>query len=269
MRERYALATAAPRPDARFESRWTWIDGIRMHCRGTRQDPPDRPPVVLVHGMAVSHRYLMPLAACLADHYPVRVVDLPGFGLSGGERARDLHELADGLAAWMEATGTAPAAVLANSFGTQIAVDLAVTHPELVRSLILVGPTMDPRAPSMLRQALRWVRGLPHEDPSQLPILVRDLLDAGLVRAWHTFHVALRDRVERKLPHVRAPVLVTRGAKEAVASQRWVEEVVRLLPHGESAVVPDSPHDATYTTPAELAALVLPFLDRTSVEQPG
>jgi hypothetical protein len=30
--------------------------------------------------LAVSHRYLMPLAAELAGHHPVQVVDLPGFG---------------------------------------------------------------------------------------------------------------------------------------------------------------------------------------------
>jgi len=268
MRERHRLASGAPEPDERFESRWTSVDGIRMHCRASRTDPPG-PPVVLVHGMAVSHRYLMPLAALLADHHPVRVVDLPGFGLSEDPgRIEDVGALADRLVAWLRATGTAPAAVLGNSFGCQVAVDLAVRHPDLVRSLVLVGPTMDPDAPTMPRQTLRWLRGLPHEDPSQLPVILRDFCKAGPVRAWRTFRIALDDHVERKLPKVAVPTLVTRGAKEAVAPQRWVREAVRLLPQGEMAVVPDSPHDATYSTPKELAALVLPFLERNAAGRP-
>ncbi|MCC3765325.1 alpha/beta hydrolase [Glycomyces sp. TRM65418] len=267
MRERYRLAAAAPRPDARFVSRWTTVDGVDIHCRTTRDDPPGKAPVLLVHGMAVSHRYLMPLAALLADRYPVRAVDLPGFGLSGEPGAvLGVPALADRLAAWVEATGEAPAALVANSFGTQISVALAARHPHLVRSLVLVGPTMDPAARTRPRQALRWLRGLPYEDPSQLPIILRDLADAGLRRAWRTFGIALEHHVEYDLPKVRVPTLVTRGAKEAVATQRWVREVVRLLPHGEMAVIPGSPHDATYTTPVELAELVLPFLDRTPAE---
>lgn len=264
MRERYRLAAAAPRPDARFESRWTPVDGVPIHCRATREDPSGRAPVLLVHGMAVSHRYLMPLAAKLADHHPVRAVDLPGYGLSGDPGVvLDVPALADRLAAWLEATGEAPTAVLGNSFGTQVSVALAVRHPHLVRSLVLAGPTMDPAARTRTRQTLRWLRGLPHEDPGQLPILVRDLVDAGIWRAWRTFGIALAYRIERDLPRVRVPALVMRGSEEAVAPQRWVREAVRLLPQGESAVIPGSPHDATYTTPDELADLVLPFLDRT------
>jgi pimeloyl-ACP methyl ester carboxylesterase len=52
-----------------------------MHSRAAERHRPAM-PLVLVHGVAVSHRYLMPLAAELSPHHPVHVVDLPGFGLS-------------------------------------------------------------------------------------------------------------------------------------------------------------------------------------------
>jgi pimeloyl-ACP methyl ester carboxylesterase len=56
---------------------------VATHDRCSLAHPNDATPVILLHGLAVSHRYLMPLAARLADHRPVHVVDLPGFGLSG------------------------------------------------------------------------------------------------------------------------------------------------------------------------------------------
>lgn len=270
MCERYALATRAPGNDRDFESRWTSVRGIRLHDRASLEVLPGTFPVVLVHGLAVSHRYLMPLAAQLAPRYPVRAVDLPGFGLSDEPRGvLDLPELADWLAEWLTTVGVAPAALLGNSFGCQVAVDLAVRHPALVRCLVLVGPTMDPHARTASRQVLRWLRNLRHEDLFQVPIILRDIADAGPRRAVRTFRIALGDPIEHKLPAVQVPALVTRGSLEPVVSQRWAEQAARLLPHGELAVVPASPHDATYTAAESLAALVIPFLDRVSGQRPS
>jgi pimeloyl-ACP methyl ester carboxylesterase len=253
----------APRRDRRFESRWTTVDGLRLHDRATVDAMPGAVPVVLVHGLAVSHRYLMPLAAELAPRVPVRVVDLPGFGLSEEPgHVMGLAELADRLAAWLTATGLAPAALIGNSFGCQVAVELAVRHPAQVRCLVLVGPTIDPHARSAPKQVLRWLRDLRHEDLFQVPIILRDLVDAGLRRAARTFWIALGDRIEEKLPAVQVPALVTRGAVEPVVSRRWAEQAADLLPRGEFAEVPGAPHDANYTSAGPLAALVLPFLDR-------
>ncbi|HZB50903.1 MAG TPA: alpha/beta fold hydrolase, partial [Mycobacteriales bacterium] len=108
-RERYAVATAAPGPYAGFTSRWTTVDGVPLHARCGPADRPG-PPVVLVHGLAVSHRYLMPLATLLARRRPVAVPDLPGFGLSGDPgRVLDTPALADALGGWLDATGGGPA----------------------------------------------------------------------------------------------------------------------------------------------------------------
>jgi pimeloyl-ACP methyl ester carboxylesterase len=218
--------------------------------------------LVLLHGLAVSHRYLMPVAARLAPHHPVHVVDLPGFGLSGEPgRVLDVTEHADHVAAWLAAGGLAPVVVLGNSFGCQVAVELAVRHPDQVRGLILVGPTMDPAARTAPRQLLRWLRDTAREDPLQLPILARDVRDAGLRRVVGTLAHALRDPIEDKLPLVRVPVLVTRGSREPIVPEAWAQAATRLLPLGELAVVPGS-HNANYSAADHLGALVLAFLKR-------
>jgi pimeloyl-ACP methyl ester carboxylesterase len=89
--------------------------------------------MVLLHGLAVSHRHLMPLAAGLARHHPVHVIDLPGFGLSDDPgTVLDVPEHAEHLAAWLAAAGAPSAVVVGNSFGCQVAVELAVRHPDRV-----------------------------------------------------------------------------------------------------------------------------------------
>ena len=180
----------------------------------------------------------MPLAAKLAAQHPVHVID---------------------LADWLEATGLPPVVVLGHSFGCQVAVELAVRFPDRVGGLVLAGPTIDPSARTAARQVLRWLRDTAREDPLQLPILARDLRDAGPRRVAATLGHALRDPIEAKLPLVGVPVLVTRGASEPIVPRAWAEAAARLLPDGELAEIP-GPHNANYGAAAALAGRVLAFL---------
>ena len=260
---------ALPAQAGEFQSRWRTVRGVATHDRCLLASPNDTAPLVLLHGLAVSHRYLMPLAARLADHHPVHVVDLPGFGLSGDPgRVLDVAEHADHLAAWLQAAGLPAVAVLGNSFGCQVAVDLAVRHPDRVGGLVLIGPTMDPSARTASRQILRWLRDTAREDPLQLPILLRDVRDAGPHRVAGTLAHALRDPIERKLPLIRMPVLVTRGSREPIVPMAWAQAATRLLPLGELAIVP-GPHNANYGAADHLAELVLAFLHRRVLARDG
>jgi pimeloyl-ACP methyl ester carboxylesterase len=266
---RYRLATSAPREAWGFQSHWRTVRGVDTHDRASLASPNATLPLVLVHGLAVSHRYLMPLAARLAGHHPVHVIDMPGFGLSGDPgRVLDVAQHADHLAAWLEATGLPPVVALGNSFGCQVAVDLAVRHPDRVCGLVLIGPTMDPSARTASRQIMRWLRDTAREDPLQLPILLRDVRDAGPHRVAGTLAHALRDPIERKLPLIRLPVLVTRGSREPIVPMAWAQAATRLLPLGELAIVP-GPHNANYGAADHLAELVLAFLHRRLLAQDG
>jgi hypothetical protein len=54
-------ALAAPRPRDGFSSHWVTVGGIRTHYRAAT-GPATGTPIVLLHGLAVSHRYLMTTA---------------------------------------------------------------------------------------------------------------------------------------------------------------------------------------------------------------
>jgi pimeloyl-ACP methyl ester carboxylesterase len=258
---RYRLATAAPKPYGVFRSGWTEVGGLRLHAR-TRDDATGI-RVVLVHGLAVSHRYLMPTAAELARRHPVAALDLPGFGLSDEPgRVLDTRELADALGRWLAATGDEPVVLLGNSYGCQVIVDLVARRPAVAAALVLAGPTVDPAARSATRQVLRWLADVPRERPSQGPILLRDARDAGWRRLAGTLRHSVRDRIEDTLPAVPVPALVVRGGVEPIVPARWAAQAAALLPRGELAVLPGSPHNSVYSAAPELAAAVEGFLGR-------
>ncbi len=254
--------TAAGPSAGRTKSRWAIVDGLRMHARVPANPAPEgTPAVVLVHGLVVSSRYMVPTLSRLAADHRVYAPDLPGFGRSEKPpRALDIPGLARALDGWMEATGLESAVLAGNSMGCQVIAELAVRNPARVERAVLQGPTMDPDARNLPQQAARLALDALLEPPSMLLIEGLDLLATGPLRALHTFRHAADDRIEEKLPMLKAPTLVLHGALDPIVSLRWTERVTGLLPDGRLVVVPKAAHAMTYNAPSEVARHVRAFV---------
>lgn len=250
-----------------LRSAWTTVNGLRLHALvPVKVDARhDVPPIVCVHGANVSGTYMIPTAVRLLPIYRVLLPDLPGYGRSDKPaRILDIPTLADVLVAWMDAVGIERAALLGNSLGCQIAADVAARHPNRVSHLILVGPTVDPAARTARQQIKRLLLDALRERRTLILLAQLDYLRAGPRRVVGTLRVALRDRIEEKLPRVTAPTLVVRGGRDVLVPQRWAEEVTRLLPNARLVVVPGSAHAVNYSRPDELATAVRQFLGVTA-----
>jgi pimeloyl-ACP methyl ester carboxylesterase len=218
-------------------------------------------PVVCVHGAGVSSRELLDLVHALGEGHDAWAFDLPGFGRSGKpSRPLTLAEMADAVAGWLAVCGVRRPCLLGGSFGCQVAVDLCVRYPDLVGALVLVGPTVDPRARTAAGVLRQWLRNSVRESPRMTPLNVADYRDAGVRRVLSAFGESIRDRIEDKLPHVSVPTLVVRGGKDRMVSQSWAEEVTRRLPHGRLRVMPGLPHMVPYKDSRGLARVVSEFL---------
>jgi 2-hydroxy-6-oxonona-2,4-dienedioate hydrolase len=247
------------------EHRWTTVNGWRTFARYW-PGPVEAGvlPVVLVHGLSVSSRYMAPTAERLAAYTRVYALDLPGFGKS--ERPRQvltIAELAIMLVEWMRQRGVNRSVLLGNSLGCQVIAHAALAAPELVARAILVGPTMDPRA-GALAQVWRLLRYSAAEPVTYLPLLAYDYLSAGPRRTIRTFQHALRDRTVETYARMPAPTLVVRGERDPIVPACWAEELAALLPNGSLAVVPRAGHAVNFNAPDQLVRLVLPLLYEAS-----
>ena len=237
------------------------VDGLRVHVRVWPGPPAGGLPLALIHGLGMSSRYMVRLARLLCAGRPVYAPDIPGFGRSETpRRAFDVPGQAALLAAWMRVLGLDRAAFLGHSLGSQVVVELASRHPELVERLVLAAPTIDDRERSVTREILRLLRDAPREPLSLFPLVAADYLRAEPTRVLRTLRYALADRLEEKLPALGMPALVVRGGRDPVVSEPWAEKVCRLLPHGRLAVIPAAAHALQVSHPGELAALLTPFL---------
>ena len=250
-------------PIGKLASEWTTVHGLPIHARvSVNPVPVEAPAIIMVHGLLVSSRYMIPTALRLAPYYHIYALDLPGFGKSGKpSHVLNITELADFLADWMQAIGLKQATLLGNSLGCQVIANLALRHPEHSSQIILLGPTTDPLARTAYQLIVRWLLNATREPLSLFPIVIRDFLDAGFHRFVCTFRYMLQDRIEKHLPYVPNPGLVVRGSDDLIAPQRWAEEAAQLLPRGQLVVIARATHDITYGSPVQMTRVVRAFLN--------
>jgi pimeloyl-ACP methyl ester carboxylesterase len=213
------------------------------------------PPAVLLHGVVIAGQYMTPLAEELARMMRVYVPDLPGLGRSNRLPApRDAAATAQALREWMLWENLSEVVLVGNSYGCQLATQLALSAPPVARALTLVGPTMDAARRPLLQLTASSARILLRESVPLHLLWLRDFARTGPGRSASYCRAAWEDHIEERLPHISTPSLVVRGASDQFVSQGWAESVADTLSHGSLLVVEGAGHAAHYNKPAEVAA---------------
>ncbi|NVN84789.1 MAG: alpha/beta hydrolase [Rhodopseudomonas sp.] len=100
------------------------------------------PTVVFIHGAGFDHSVWALHSRWFAHHgYGVLAPDLPGHGRSAGAPLTTIADMADWIAALLDAAGAAKAKLIGHSMGSLIALETAARHPSRVSSLGLIGTT--------------------------------------------------------------------------------------------------------------------------------
>ncbi|CAB4902599.1 unannotated protein [freshwater metagenome] len=122
----------------------------------------DGPPVVLLHGLTASHRYVVMGSRHLkrAGHR-VLTYDARGHGASDPAPTSDAYGydvLADDLVAVLAEHDMPRAVLVGASMGAHTAVRLALRRPELVSGLVVVTPAYEPGKETDERNLAGWDR---------------------------------------------------------------------------------------------------------------
>ncbi|MCY7378144.1 MAG: alpha/beta hydrolase [Gemmatimonadaceae bacterium] len=145
-----------------LHSTWDTVGGLRVH--GRIGPPSTGTPIVFVHGLGVSTRYMEPTMARLATRYAVSALDLPGFGRSESPpRPFTLAQHAQALAHWLDIRGTGPAVLVGNSYGCQEIVECVARASDRAVGLVLNAPTMDPAHRNAFTMIARVIADVPRE----------------------------------------------------------------------------------------------------------
>ncbi|MCX7034427.1 MAG: alpha/beta hydrolase [Arenimonas sp.] len=287
---------APSRPLDELKARWApppstflAIDGMQVHLRdeGPRDDPA---PILLLHGTSDSlHTWDGWVPPLVQSGRRVIRVDLPGFGLTGPFPDGD-----HGIAAYprflshlLVALGVQRVSVAGNSFGGQVALELALAEPERVERLVLVDALAYPRSAtkvpigfvvaslpgvnrvmdyvlprSLVEDSVRSVYG----DPSRVtPALVDRYYELSLREGNRA---ALRNRFgdlpdeadAQRVKRLRLPVLLLWGGQDQLIPIAASDRFLADIPGSRRVVFPGLGHVPHQEDPQATVVPVLDFL---------
>ena len=246
--------------------------------------------VVLIHGFGSSIYTWKDVIRVLAERHDVVALDLPGFGESDRPANLSLEDLPRAVIGLMQRLGIARAALVGSSLGGATAAIVAVTAPERVSRLVLIdaaGFNMDPEArPGMVRLTTSWaapllgllpgkrliveqsLRQVFHDDALVTPERVSEYLApaqrpgtfAALRSLGASFGVR-PSRVAEALAGIQAPTLVIWGDDDRWIPLAHADRFVAAIAGARKVVVPACGHLPQEEKPAEVARLLLEFLD--------
>jgi pimeloyl-ACP methyl ester carboxylesterase len=243
---------------AEFELRAVEVDGERIRHRVAG----DGPPLLLVHGLGGSWRWWSPLFEPLAAHRRLHVVDLPSL-----RRFAHPNELGDWLARWLDAAELDRADVAGHSLGGLAAAELAATHPDRIRRLVLVAPAGIPCNRSVAGRAVPLV-GTLYGIRDSMPMVALDALRAGPLGLARGVSIISSRDLREELPRVRSPVLLLWGEGDYLMPLRLAEEWQRTLPDSRLVLL-SCGHVPMLEAPHELVRSMLAFLDDEVAEDAG
>jgi 2-succinyl-6-hydroxy-2,4-cyclohexadiene-1-carboxylate synthase len=235
------------------------------------------PRIVLVHGFAQTQACWGEVGDALASDHEVVQVDAPGHGGSADVRA-DLSGTADLLA---EAGG--PATYLGYSMGGRLALNLALSRPDLVERLVLIGATAgidDPHERAARRRADdelaatierdgvpafidRWL-----ENPlfARLPADAAALADrrrnsvSGLTSSLRLAGTGAQEPSWDRLYALPMPVLVLAGEHDEKFRALGERLADSIGANARFEIVPDAGHPAHLERPDAVAGQIERFL---------
>ena len=274
-----------------FTARHVTVDGTRLRY----VDEGRGPPVVFLHGLGASmYAWRKNLAPVAAAGYRVIAFDDRGFGFSDKPpTGYDNTAYARLTVALLDSLHLRDAVLVGHSMGGAIAAEVAITHPERVRGLVLIGSAgLGVREPPLFRVG-RWPlvgpllfafrgRGFTerflkasYADPAKVSDADVDQYYAPVAEPEYgrALRAVLRqfrfDGLAGRLDHIRAPTLVLWGEADRLVPIALGRALAAGIPHAAFLSVRDAGHSVQEEAPDEVNRLLIEFLRDGLARVPG
>ena len=239
-------------------------------------------PLVLVHGLGMSSELWINQTKEFSRRFRIFALDLRGFGQSSKPReigAYAIEELAKDVASVIEQLEIAPCHFLGTSMGGFVGQSLALSRPELCRSLILCHTSPKMSIPEdVLEERVAALKTMSLEEYAGIVVsqACSSSADAAL-KKWLTEMIVKNDKevytqvlteglrdfdVRGELGRINAPTLVITGEHDQVLPSVGGAEIASLIANVELVEIQGVGHLGYAEKPKEFNQAVLSFLSK-------
>ena len=228
-------------------------------------------PIVFVHGAAGSHLVWGAQVRALGEIAHAVALDLPGHGRSPLPGRDSIAAYRDVLLGVLDALGIDRAVIVGHSMGGGIAQTLALSHPDRVAGLGLIGTGARLRVlPTILDGVLR-------DFDHTARLVVENSYAAGLDAAMRERALAEFRACPASVTHgdfaacnafdllsrvaeIRAPTVVICGRADRMTPVKYSEFLASKIPNARLALVEDSGHSVMIEQPTEVNRALVEFM---------
>lgn len=252
-----------PMPGEPKDASYIEVEGARVRYRDTGEGPP----VIMIHGFASSLETWDLVQPIIAKNHRVISLDLKGFGWTDRPDG-DYSPWAEAkiVRALMDRRGIDRAAIVAHSWGSSVALALALGAPERVTKIALYDAWVyEDQIPTFFRLARRqgmgeflfgvYYKERPDERLSLAfydPKVVNEKLAEDIERAVErpgTVAAALAavrgqtfSEVEKRYRTIQKPTLLLWGREDVVTTVDFAERLSKEMPNSRLVIYPKCGH---------------------------
>lgn len=228
------------------------------------------PPLLLIHGAGGSHLDWPPQLRRLPG-VPTFVIDLPAHGKSTGVSCSTVAGYAHRVAEFLAALSIDRAIIAGHSMGGAIAQQLALTAPQVVAGLILLGtgsklpvePTLSERIINQTEETLDWLVDWAWSEQTTpaLKALARQRLPATPPEVLRDDFTACQSfDMRAKLAQISAPTLVIGAREDRMVKLKFSATLAERIPNAALVVIENAGHMFPLEHGADVAAHIRQWL---------
>jgi pimeloyl-ACP methyl ester carboxylesterase len=279
------------------------LRGLEFHYR---EYPGEGPPIVLLHGLASNSRWWILVGPLLAKRFRVLAFDQRGHGGSAApDDGYDFASVVGDLAAFVDELDLERPVIVGHSWGGNVALEYAATHPERPAGIVLVDggfielssrpgftweraeremapPDLTHLTPQQLIEgAKRWSLGKFWKDEVEAALLGNFIVtEEGTIRPHLSRANHLRvvralweQRPSELCSSVSCPTLFVAAERQSDGrAQEWLEmkretisRTQKLLAKCEVSWLSDTTHEIPLQRPNELAQQIEEFASKAGL----
>jgi pimeloyl-ACP methyl ester carboxylesterase len=281
--------------DWREHQRWVTVAGRQVNVIELGSGPP----IVFIHGLSGSWQNWLEQLPVFAREHRVITFDLPGFGVSEMPAQKiTISGYGRFVDALLDELEVGSAAIVGNSMGGFIGMELAIRFPERAERLVLVSAAglsieylrneralavlgtlenrlaaysgwLASRSDALARRpgARRLIFGIVAHRPDRLPgpLVAEQVRGSGKPGFLPALDALTDYPIRDRLGEIACPTLIVWGSEDKLVPARDADEFARLIPNSRKVVWPETGHVAMLERPAAFNALLEAFL----AEEPG
>jgi pimeloyl-ACP methyl ester carboxylesterase len=241
------------------------------YWRGRREILEGREVVLFIHGAGGGEYIWSCQKGFFKNQFNPMVIELPGHGKSEGEGEQEIERYAEHVHAFLKAIKLSKVSLIGHSMGGAIVQTLALTHPEMIHKIVLVGTGARLRVlPAILNgikdhfeETVRKITQFAYSRKDPL-----DLIEKGISQLMRSrpevlygdFLACDRFDLMKEVEKIDLPTLILCGEEDKMTPVRYSQFLHDRIKGSKMEILPDAGHMVMMESPQSFNEKVKAFI---------